>query len=103
VPASFVYQERSAAADLTRSGYVAAEDAEFAGGLAYFGQSTVQVGGVLGFHVNEELIFPGAAVNGPAFDFEQIYSVFRKRLEGGEQRTWTMCEAHGERRFPGFT
>src|SRR6266567_9160629 len=63
----------------------------------------VQVGGVLGFHVNEELIFPGAAVNGPAFDFEQIYSVFRKRLEGGGQRTWTMCEAHGERRFPGFT
>src|SRR6266705_568547 len=62
----------------------------------------VQVGGILSFYVDEELIFPGMAVDGPAFDLEQVHTVFCKRLERSEQRAGTMREAHRERRFAGF-
>src|SRR5204863_513904 len=71
---------------LARRGEVAAEDAEFAGGGADFGEGGIETGGCLGFDVDEKLIFPGAAVDGTAFDLEEIDSVLGKGLEGGEER-----------------
>src|SRR6266566_2716805 len=61
-----------------RSRGVASEHAQFAGGFAHFGESVVEAGGLFGFQVNEELVFPGAAVNRAALDFEQVYSVLGK-------------------------
>ena len=78
------------------------EDAECAGGFAHFGEGVVEACGVLRFYVKEELVFPGAAVNRAALDFEQVHSVLRKRPERSKQGAGTMREAHGERSFAGF-
>src|SRR6266699_3243734 len=84
-----------------RSRGVASEHAQFAGGFAHFGESVVEAGGLFGFQVNEELVFPGAAVNRPALDLEQVYSVLGKRPERSKQGAGTMREAHGEGGFAG--
>lgn len=62
-------------------------------------ESGVDLVCVLGFNVDEELVFPGATVNGPTFDFEQIDTMFRKRFERGEERARTVREAHRYRHF----
>ncbi len=85
-----------------RSRGVASEHAQFAGGFAHFGESVVEAGGLFGFQVNEELVFPGAAVNRAALDFEQVYSVLGKRPERSKQGAGTMREAHGQGSFAGF-
>ena len=68
--ASLFCRSHFSIAVLVRSAFVAAEDAEFAGGFADFGERVVEVRGVLRFHVNKELILPRAAVNRAAFDLE---------------------------------
>jgi len=66
---------------LAGSGDVAAEDAEFAGGATDVSEGLVEAGNIAGFDIDEKLIFPGAAVNGAAFNLEQIHAVLRERLE----------------------
>ena len=83
------------------SGAVAAEDAEFAGGGADCGESLIEASDIAGFDVDKKLVFPGAAVNGAAFDFEQIHTVSCEWLERGKERTRTVSEAHGQRNFAG--
>src|SRR5689334_21159720 len=100
--ASLFCRSHFSIAVLVRSAFVAAEDAEFAGGFAYFREGLVQVGSIFCFQVNEELVFPGAAVNRAAFNLQQIYSMFCERLEGGKERTRPMREAHGEGSFAGI-
>ena len=77
-------------------GGVQAEDAEGAGGFADFDQGGFELGGGLGFDIEEELVFPGAAVDGAAFDFLQVDAVFCERLERGEQCAGAVGEAHGD-------
>ena len=55
--------------------------------------------GGFGFYVQEELVFPGAAVDGAAFDFLEVDAVFGKGFEGGEESTGAVCEAHGDGHF----
>lgn len=82
-------------------GNVAAEDAEFAGGFANFSKGFFEPGEVGSFDVDEELVFPRAAVDGTAFNLEQIHAVLREGLEGGKERSRAMREAHGKRDFAG--
>ncbi len=77
---------RSAATNLTRGGFVTAEDAELACGAADFGEGLIQTSGVVRFNINEELIFPGPAVDRPAFDLQKIHILFRKGRERGKER-----------------
>lgn len=77
-------------------GNVAAEDAEFAGGFANFSKGFFKPGEVESFDVDEELVFPGTAVDGAAFNLEEIYAVLREWLERGEERSRAMREAHRE-------
>ncbi len=56
------------ATNLTRSGFVAPEDAELTCGVADFGEGLIQASGIIRFNINEELIFPGSAMDRPAFD-----------------------------------
>lgn len=85
-----------------RSGDVAAEDAEFAGGGADFGKGLVEASDIGGFDVDEELVFPGTAVDRAAFDLQQIHTVFGERFEGGEKGARAVSEAHGQRDFAGI-
>ena len=62
-------------------GNVTAEDTEFARGGADFMQRLFEPGNVPRLDVNKKLIFPRAAVNGAAFNFEQVDTVPGKRLE----------------------
>jgi hypothetical protein len=57
------------------------------------------LGGGVGFDVEEELIFPGPAVDGAAFDFLKVDAVFGERFERGEERAGAVSEAHGDRHF----
>jgi hypothetical protein len=65
---------------LARSGDVATEDAEFAGGAADFSESLVEPGDFASFDVNEKLIFPRAAVNRAALNLEQIDAMLGEGL-----------------------
>ena len=58
-----------------RGGRIEAEDAEFAGRRADLVERLGEVGGIRGFDIEEELVLPRAAVEGTAFDFEQIDAV----------------------------
>src|ERR1700756_4984451 len=87
---------------LARRRDVPSEDAECAGGFAHFGEGLVEARGVFRLYVKEELVFPRAAVNRAALDFEQVHSVLRKRPERSKQGAGTMREAHGKRSFAGF-
>lgn len=80
-------------------GRVEAEDAEFAGGLAGGGESGIELGRGVGFDVEEELVFPWAAMDGAAFDFLQVDAVFGERFERGEEGAGTVGEAHGDGHF----
>src|SRR6267378_927900 len=60
-------------------GGVAAEDAEFAGDVSDFREGLVEPGDISGFEIDKELIFPRAAVDGAAFNFEQTCRVFQDR------------------------
>jgi len=82
----------------TRGG-IETEDAEVAGGLADFGKSGIELGGGVGFNIEEKLVFPGATVDGAAFDFLQVDAVFCERLERGEQGARTVGQAHGHGHF----
>jgi hypothetical protein len=82
-------------------GRVAAQDTEFGGGVLDFGQGLLEVGVAIGFDVEEELVFPGAAVDGAAFDFQQVDGVAGERLERGQKRAGLMGEAHGDGHFVG--
>jgi len=95
----FFSRDRREASQLARRGGVAAEDAEFACGGADFGEGGIETSGCLGFDVDEKLIFPGAAVDGTAFDLEEIDSVLGKWLEGGKERAGAVGEAHRQRNF----
>ena len=70
---------------LARSGFVAAKDTKFAGRFSHFSKSVIQVGGILGLHINKKLIFPGTTVDRAAFDLEEIHAVFRKGPKSREQ------------------
>ena len=76
---------------LAGSGGVAAEDAEFAGGAADFGQGLIEARDVGGFDVDEKLIFPGAAVNRAAFDLKEIDAMLCEGFERGEERAGAVC------------
>ncbi len=87
---------------LARSGGVAAEDVEFAGGSADFGEGLIEAGDVGGFDVDEKLIFPGAAVNRAAFDLKEVDAMFCEGFEGGKERAGTVGETHCEGYFARF-
>jgi hypothetical protein len=57
------------------------------------------LGGGVGFDVQEKLIFPGAAVDGAAFDFLEVDAVFGERFKRGEERAGAVCQAHGDGYF----
>ncbi len=78
---------------------VKAEDAEVAGGFPDFGQGGFELGRGVGFDVEEELVFPGAAVDGAAFDFLQVDAVFCEGRERGEECARAVGQAHGNRHF----
>lgn len=67
---------------LAGSGDIPAEDAEFAGGGTDVSEGLIEAGNIAGFDINEKLIFPGAAMNGAAFNLEQIHAMLRERLKG---------------------
>src|SRR2546421_3717584 len=98
-PAFFFPGERQDLSHLARRGGVAAEDAKFAGGGADFREGCIETGKCFGFDVDKKLIFPGAAVDGTAFDLKEIDSVLGKWLEGGEERAGAVGEAHRQRNF----
>ena len=87
------------AAGLARSSRVAAEDAEFRGGVADFREGLLEAGNFAGFDVDEKLILPGTAVDGTAFDLEQVDAVFGERFERGEERAGTVGQAHCKGNF----
>ncbi len=87
---------------LTRCRDVTAEDTELTGGSADFAEGLVEAGGGFGFDIDEELVFPRAAVDGPAFDLEKIDTVSREWFKKGEERAGTVSEAHGKRNFAGI-
>ena len=60
---------------------VQAENANFVGGFAYFAQGLFESCNNVCFHVDKELIFPRAAVNWAALDFQKVHAVAGKRLE----------------------
>ena len=81
-PFLFWYRSKTLVASrLAGSGDVAAEDAEFAGGGTDVGEGSVESGNIAGFDINEKLVFPGAAVNGAAFNLQQIHAVLRERIQ----------------------
>src|SRR5260370_30067941 len=83
-PSSFdVTQKRPRTWRLAGSGNVAAEDAEFAGGAADFGEGLVEPGNISCFDINEKLRFPGAAVKRADLHLRQIPGVPRKSVEPG--------------------
>jgi len=82
-------------ARLAGGGDVAAEDTEFARGFADFGEGSIEAGDVGGFYVDEKLIFPGAAVDGAAFDLKEIDAVFGEWFKRGEERARAVGETHG--------
>jgi len=45
------------------------------------------------------LVFPGTAVDGTAFDFLEVDTVFSEGFKGSEQSAGAMCEAHGDGHF----
>ena len=47
------------------------EDANFVGRYAHFAQRLLEAGNAICFHVDEKLIFPGAAVNRAALDLDR--------------------------------
>ena len=67
--------------------------------MADFGKGAFELGGGVGFDVQEELVFPGAAVDGAAFDFLQVDAVFGEGFERGEERAGAVCQAHGDGHF----
>jgi len=81
------------------SGGIEAEDAEVAGGLADLGKSGFELRRRVGFYVDEKLIFPGAAMNGTAFNFEEIDAEAAERFERGEQCAGAVGEAQGDGHF----
>ncbi len=83
------------------SGGVEAQDAQIAGGFADFREGRFELGGRIGFKIQEKLIFPGAAVDGAAFDFLEVDAVLCERLERGEKGPGAMREAHGDGHFVG--
>ncbi len=60
---------------LAGSGDVAAKDAKLAGRGTDVSKGLVESGDIAGFDVDEELIFPGAAVDGAALDLEKIHAM----------------------------
>ena len=69
--------------------------------MADLAQGGFELCGGVGFEVEKELVFPGAAVNGTAFDFLEVDAVFGEGLERGEQGAGTVGEAHGDGHFVG--
>jgi len=72
-----------------------------AGGLADGSEGGFELRGGVGFDVDEELVFPGAAVDGAAFDFLEVDAVFGEGFEGGQERAGAVGEAHGDGHFAG--
>ena len=72
-----------------------------AGGLADFGEGGFELGGGVGFDVEEKLVFPGAAVDGTTLDFLEVDAVFGEGLERGEKCAGAVGEAHGDGHFVG--
>lgn len=72
-----------------------------AGGLAGFGEGEFELGGGVGFDVEKELVLPGAAVDGAAFDFLEVDAVFCEGFERGEEGAGAVGEAHGDGHFAG--
>ena len=62
-------------------GDVGAEDAKFAGGGADFGEGGSELGCRGGIDVEEKLVFPWAAVDGAALDFQKVDSVSGEGLK----------------------
>ena len=81
------------------SGGIKTEDAKIASGLADFGQGGFELRGRVAFHIDEKLIFPGAAVNGAAFDFEKVDAEAAEGFQRGEQCTGAVGEAKGDGHF----
>ena|SRR5580704_10986906 len=81
------------------SGGIETEDAKIAGGQADFGQGGFELGGRVGFHIDEKLVLPGAAVNGAAFDFEEIDAEAAEGFQRGEQGAGTVSETQGDGHF----
>jgi hypothetical protein len=96
-PAFSFFGQVCDAARLARSGDVAAEDAEFAGGVADFREGLIELGHIAGFDIDEKLILPGTTVDGTAFDFEQVDAVSGEGFEGCEKRAGAVGETHSER------
>ena len=67
--------------------------------MADFGKGAFKLGGGVGFDVQEELVFPGAAVDGAAFDFLEVDAVFGEGFKRGEERAGAVCQAHGDGHF----
>src|SRR5215472_4414364 len=78
---------------------IAAQDAEEAGSRPYLKQGLVKPRRFFGLHVQKELVFPGAAMNRPAFDFQKIDAVVRKGPQRGQQRSRLVGEPQRERKF----
>lgn len=72
-----------------------------AGGLADFGEGGFELGGGVGFDVEEELVLPRAAVNGAAFDFLEVDAVLGEGLERGEECAGAVGKTHGDGHFVG--
>ena len=60
---------------------IQAEDANFVSGFAHFAQRLFESCNSVRFHIYKELIFPRAAVNWAALDFQKVHAVAGKRLE----------------------
>src|SRR4029077_13998932 len=78
-------------------GAIEAQDAEIAGGGANFPEGLLQFFKVFGLNIDVELVFKGLAVDGAAFDLQQIYAMIGKGFEGSEQSAGLVSQAHGQR------
>ena len=79
--------------------WVEAENAEKACGAADFGESSIQLAGRFRQEIKKELIDPGRAMDGAAFNFHQIDAVTGERLKRGEECAGFMREAESDGHF----
>ena len=79
--------------------WVKAENAKKIRSVAHVRKSSMELSGRLGQEIEEELVDPGCAMNGAAFDFHQIDAVARKGLEGGKERAGFVRKTESDGHF----
>jgi hypothetical protein len=80
-------------------GRVHPKTAELACRSSNFRKSRIELGGGIGFYIDEKLINPGTAGNGAAFNFHEIDAMPGKWFECSEKRSRFVRKTKGERHF----